>query len=74
YSGQGEALFRSGNKYSGEFRRGVMDGRGCYTWVSDGTVYEGDFRNNELTGTGRYSWSDGSAYEGGVALGLRDGH
>ncbi|CAM9290874.1 unnamed protein product [Ectocarpus sp. 12 AP-2014] len=74
YSGQGEALFRSGNKYSGEFRRGVMDGRGCYTWISDGTVYEGDFRNNELTGTGRYSWSDGSAYEGGVALGLRDGH
>ncbi|CAB1119143.1 unnamed protein product [Ectocarpus sp. CCAP 1310/34] len=74
YSGQGEALFRSGNKYSGEFRRGVMDGRGCYTWISDGTVYEGDFRNNEITGTGRYSWSDGSGYEGGVALGLRDGH
>ena len=44
YSGQGEATFRSGNTYSGEFRRGVMDGRGRYTWVADGTVYEGDLR------------------------------
>lgn len=44
YSGHGEATFRSGNTYVGEFRNGVMDGKGLYTWTSDGTVYEGDFR------------------------------
>lgn len=44
YSGQGEATFRSGNTYSGQFCRGVMDGRGRYTWISDGTTYEGDLR------------------------------
>eukprot|EP00903_Cladosiphon_okamuranus_P018781 g17278.t1 len=74
YSGQGEAIFRSGNTYSGEFRRGVMDGRGRYTWLSDGTVYEGDLRKNELVGEGRYTWSNGSSYVGGVVGGLRNGY
>ncbi|CAM9798767.1 unnamed protein product, partial [Scytosiphon promiscuus] len=73
YSGHGEALFRSGNTYSGEFRRGVMDGRGRYTWKSDGTVYEGDMCKNEIVGNGRYNWSDGSSYEGGVLGGSRSG-
>ena len=44
YSGQGEALFRSGNTYTGEFHRGAMNGNGRYVWISDGTAYEGDLR------------------------------
>ncbi|CAM9386842.1 unnamed protein product, partial [Hapterophycus canaliculatus] len=74
YSGYGEALFRSGNTFTGEFRRGVMDGRGRYTWISDGTVYDGDMCKNEIVGKGRYNWSDGSSYEGGVVRGLRSGY
>lgn len=44
YSGEGEAKFKSGNTYKGGFCRGVMDGRGRYNWVADGTIYEGDIR------------------------------
>eukprot|EP00904_Undaria_pinnatifida_P000755 jgi/Undpi1/10680/HiC_scaffold_29.g13128.m1 len=73
YNGQGEALFRSGNTYVGEFHRGVMNGTGRYVWIVDGTIYEGDLRNNEISGKGRYTWSDGSCYEGDVVRGLRNG-
>lgn len=44
YNGKGEALFRNGNTYNGDFCRGVMHGRGRYVWISDGAIYEGDFR------------------------------
>ncbi|CAM9980202.1 unnamed protein product, partial [Ascophyllum nodosum] len=63
----------SGNTYAGEFRRGTMDGRGRYVWVSNGTIYEGDFSKNEIVGTGRYTWSNGSYYQGGVSNSLRNG-
>ena len=70
----------------GEFRGGMMNGRGKYTW-SNGIVYEGDFLNNEIIGTGMYIWPEKSrqasadstrqpkaaTYEGQVYKSLRHG-
>jgi hypothetical protein len=32
YGGQGKATFSNGNRYSGEFKDGMMHGRGTFTW------------------------------------------
>ncbi|KAJ3340068.1 hypothetical protein HDU93_007410 [Gonapodya sp. JEL0774] len=72
--GEGTAKFLNhGAQYSGSWKTGMMEGRGCYKW-DDGTVYEGTFSGNRMTGSGIYRWSDGSSYRGGVRDGLRNGN
>ena len=66
------ARFSGGHSYSGSFARGMMNGRGTYTWA-DGTKYEGEFSWNTIEGRGTFSWGDGSTYEGDLKAGLRDG-
>lgn len=58
FEGGGEVLYQGGNTYEGEFRQGLMHGRGKYTWVKENVTYEGDFRDNEITGKGKYTWFD----------------
>lgn len=58
FEGNGEVLYQGGNTYEGEFRQGLMHGRGKYTWVNENVTYEGDFRDNEITGKGKYTWFD----------------
>ena len=48
-------MFQNGNYYEGEFRRGMMEGKGVYTW-KDGRVYEGEFKNNKKEGQGIMKW------------------
>lgn len=37
-SGYGNVEFRNGNSYHGNFKNGLMDGKGRYTW-KDGLTY-----------------------------------
>ena len=68
----GIAKFVGGNHYRGEFVKGMMHGRGLYTWA-DGTTYEGDFSWNCITGKGIFTWPDGATYAGELLDGLRHG-
>ena len=76
--GAGKAAFRgAGARYEGAWERGLMHGRGEYTWP-DGVRYAGDFVANEASGEGRYEWPAASAagaavYEGAVLRGERHG-
>ena len=56
FEGAGYAEFTSGNKFTGEFRRGEMHGHGEYKWT-DGLIYRGDFVNNKIVGSG-VGWSE----------------
>jgi hypothetical protein len=73
YTGAGTAVFHDGNKYEGSFARGLMHGKGVFTWPKQGMIYEGEFTENCITGEGTYNWADGSTYTGGVKDGLRHG-
>ncbi|XP_065840479.1 radial spoke head 10 homolog B-like [Oscarella lobularis] len=73
FCGEGEAVFFGGHVYRGEFKNGVMHGKGIYIW-SDGVQYEGDFEDSTVTGEGTYIWSDGSKYVGHVVNGIRHGY
>jgi len=68
----GAAKFVGGNHYRGEFVKGMMHGRGLYTWA-DGTTYEGDFAWNCISGRGVFTWPDGATYDGELLDGLRHG-
>ena len=82
-----ELVFHWFGILKGEFRGGMMNGRGKYTW-SNGIVYEGDFLNNEIIGNGTYTWPEkgrapasadsskspkAATYEGQVYKSLRHG-
>ena len=53
-------------QYEGEYKSGVMDGRGTYRFA-DGSVYVGDYRNGKREGRGVYRFSDVSACTQGGA-------
>ena len=51
YNGKGTAIYKSG-KYEGEFRNGIRDGKGTYTWVKSGNRYIGEWKNGKRHGEG----------------------
>ena len=59
-----DGLYQSnGDKYVGNFKNGMQDGKGTFTWAN-GAVYEGSWRNNKRDGRGVYKWSNGDVYDG----------
>lgn len=50
-------------KYTGEWQRGVKQGRGRLE-MRDGSVIEATFVRGEITGTGSRRWPTGKVYEG----------
>lgn len=42
-------MLRDGTKYTGEFKKGEITGRGLKVWP-DGSVYQGEFLEGELHG------------------------
>ncbi|HUI06511.1 MAG TPA: hypothetical protein VL486_05845 [Verrucomicrobiae bacterium] len=69
---QGTLTFPDGQKYVGEFKRGIKSGRGAYTWP-DGQKYEGEFKDNRANGQGTGTWPDGRRYVGGYRDGKPNG-
>ena len=53
----------NGDKYVGNFKNGMQDGKGTFTWAN-GAVYEGSWKNNKRDGKGVYKWSNGDVYDG----------
>mmetsp|Transcript_5155 Transcript_5155/g.462 ORF Transcript_5155/g.462 Transcript_5155/m.462 type:complete len:101 (-) Transcript_5155:402-704(-) len=75
YTGRGTAYYGTGDKYEGDYRKGIRTGKGVYTYkkpeeipetgppaVPD--VYEGDFLNNKKHGIGKMTYLNGETYYG----------
>ena len=72
FTGTGYARFKGGGVYQGQWRDGVLHGKGMYLWP-DGTSFEGTFHTNAIVGAGVFRWPDGSVYRGAVRDGARHG-
>ena len=60
-NGHGEAT--GADKYVGMFVKGLLDGKGVYTW-ENGARLEGTFRKGKADGPGVYGSAKGMRYEG----------
>ncbi|OGV67815.1 MAG: hypothetical protein A2283_22445 [Lentisphaerae bacterium RIFOXYA12_FULL_48_11] len=64
--------FPGGDKYEGEFKGGLLNGRGIY-YYRNGDRYEGEFRNDMKSGLGVYYYSNGDRYTGEFGNDMKDG-
>lgn len=62
-NGQGKARFKNGDLYTGQWRQGLMHGRGIYVFRSRAR-YEGEFAKGAMHGQGKMRYPDGAVYEG----------
>lgn len=75
----GIATFPSGDKYTGEYRGGVRNGKGKYVWSTAegsktaGAAYDGEYKDGNKHGTGTFTYPDKSKYTGQWVNGKREG-
>ncbi|MFK8058235.1 MAG: caspase family protein [Saprospiraceae bacterium] len=62
-NGIGRAKLDNGDVYTGDWKQGLMDGQGQYTYKS-GAVYSGMFQRGKLNGQGTMRYPDGAYYQG----------
>ncbi len=62
-NGRGTYQFDNGNKYRGDFRRGLMHGKGTIVFGNDNS-YNGDWVNGMREGLGVYTFATGNVYSG----------
>ena len=67
-----ESVFKD-CKYSGEFVKGKLEGRGIMTYTN-GRVYEGEFKNNAPDGLAVESYENGDKYIGKFSKGFKSGY
>jgi len=64
----GSITLESGDKYEGEFKNGVREGKGTFYFLGEskwkGDKYVGEFKNNKMHGRGAYTWVEGHKYVG----------
>ena len=70
--GHGTYFDKTGMRYIGAWRNGVMEGRGRLVLPST-DEYIGQFRGGKANGAGRYTDATGETFEGTFANGLREG-
>jgi hypothetical protein len=58
--GIGEVTFNNGDRFSGEFKNGRINGKGTWTSGTSGNTYTGSWSNGKRAGEGTYSWSHGT--------------
>ncbi len=61
-NGTGTMTWKTGDKYTGQFKAGNMNGKGILTYKS-GVVYKGDFINGKII-KGIMTWPNGDKYDG----------
>lgn len=71
-NGTDKHRWRDGANYDGQYRNGLMHGKGLFVWAT-GAAYDGDFVEGCLQGSGIMKWPDGSSYEGSWKNGLMHG-
>ncbi|XP_010167541.2 radial spoke head 1 homolog, partial [Antrostomus carolinensis] len=61
--GRGKAQLPNGDRYDGEYERGLRSGQGTYRF-KNGAYYTGEYLQNKKHGKGVFFYPDGSKYEG----------
>jgi radial spoke head protein 1 len=73
FSGKGSATYPlRGEIYEGEFKNGLRDGFGKYSY-GNGDKYEGEYRENEKHGIGKMTYNEKGTYHGYFESGARHG-
>lgn len=67
------ATFPNGDTYEGDYKNGIREGKGRYTFVAGGW-YKGDWANGVKHGEGTFRYPDKSKYIGEWKEGLKHGH
>ena len=62
----------AGDKYVGEFKDGLFNGQGTYTY-SSGDKYNGEWKDDKFNGQGTYTYVVGDKYVGQYRNGKLDG-
>ena len=62
-NGQGQARFKNGDTYAGQWSGGLMHGRGVYVFRTRAR-YEGEFYRGAMQGEGTMRYPDGTYYVG----------
>ncbi len=70
--GPGSFVERSGLRYDGAWRAGLMHGQGAIR-LPGGDSYAGAFREGRIDGTGIFVAATGETYQGGFRMGARHG-
>lgn len=65
-------IYGNGDKYEGDLKNGMRNGKGIYIYAS-GASYNGEWLNNESDGIGTYTGKDGSKIIGNWIQGKPEG-
>lgn len=72
YTGTAEVEYPNKDTYSGDFKNGLKEGSGTYTF-NNGDKYIGQFKNNLQHGIGKTEYAKGGKYNGRYENGTRHG-
>ena len=64
---------QGGTTYKGQFKNGLKEGQGLYSWP-DGAWYDGQFQSDRENGFGTYHFSNGDEYIGNFFNGRLHGN
>ncbi|MBI1287481.1 MAG: hypothetical protein GC178_07860 [Flavobacteriales bacterium] len=68
----GTFLFENGDKFKGQWRKGLPSGYGVYEFAN-GDVYKGAWKDGKMSGRGTYTYNNGDKYIGEWKEGLMNG-
>ena len=76
FEGKGTYYYENGNRYEGEWKKGLKHGKGIlyYDHETQKKKYDGYFIKGKFEGKGIYYWNDGSYYKGNFVNGLKHGY
>jgi len=69
--GRGTYTWPSGAKHVGNWKDGIRNGQGTYTWL--GAKYVGQWKDDKYNGQGTHTWPSGQEYVGQFKNGIRNG-
>ena len=63
FEGNGEYIYKNGNRYVGEFKNNKKTGKGVMHYYT-GKKFEGNFENDQWKGQGKFIYEDGKYLTG----------
>lgn len=63
-NGKGLMTWPNGDRYDGEWKKGLMEGEGTYTYASAGYSYTGQWKKGFIKGHGTFRFNNGNVMEG----------
>ena len=74
-NGKGLMTWPNGDRYDGEWKKGLQDGEGTYTHAAAGYSYTGQWKKGYIKGHGTFRFNNGNVMEGDwTAMGTGTGY